>query len=386
MLAAMLLREPVDPRLPWVRTLHDLDAARALTVAGPRGTALRRAGELLGEDLREGPKVAAVRTLSLSTLIYPTTFAFNRAVPLPWPYVVMTHRCLLVQVEAEGERKNILFNPTDYEASAATPFFTRLLERMPNPELGRKLLSKRWGQVDAQLAELGLSAADIDLLAFDHFHTQDLRPLLGSSVPTVEGVRPRARFPNAYLLAPRAEWEDWDELHPLQRSWFIADGKDGVPDDRVILIDNDLSLGAGCLLLRTPGHTTGNQTLFVHGERGVFGCSENGTSADHWAPLESRIPGLRRQARDYGYEVILNSNTPELAAEQYNSMLLERSVVDRSEVDPAFVQMFPSSEVTPSLLAPGIVPSMRFEERDSGTLRSSRPRVDRAPDAVAAAE
>jgi hypothetical protein len=381
----MKLREPVDPRLPWIRTLHDLDEARAVGCAGPRGTALRRAGELLGEDLREGPKVAAVRTLSLSTLIYPTTFAFNRAVPLPWPYVVMTHRCLLVQIEAEGETKNVLFNPTDYEASKATPFFAQLLEKMPSPELGQKLLSKQWGQVDTQLAELGLSAEDIDVVAFDHFHTQDLRPILGSAVPTIDGVRLRARFPNAYLLAPRAEWADWDQLHPLQQSWFIADGKEGVPEDRVILTDHDLSLGDGCLLLRTPGHTTGNQTLFVHGERGVFGCSENGTSADNWCPLESRIPGLRKMARDYGYEVILNSNTPELAAEQYNSMLLERSVVDRSETDPAYVQMFPSSEVTPSLLAPGIRPAMLFEERDSGTLRKPALRASR-PAAVAAAE
>ena len=382
----MQLREPVDPRLPWIRTLHDLDEARAVGSAGPRGTALRRAGELLGEDLREGPKAAAVRTLSLSTLIYPTTFAFNRAVPLPWPYVVMTHRCLLVQVEAEGETKNILFNPTDYEASAATPFFARLLDQMPTPELGQKLLSKQWGQVDEQLAELGLSAEDIDVVAFDHFHTQDLRPILGSAVPTVDGVRTQARFPNAYLLAPRPEWEDWDHLHPLQQSWFIADGKEGVPRDRVILTDHDLRLGAGCLLLKTPGHTTGNQTLFVHGERGVFGCSENGTSADNWSPLESRIPGLRKQARDYGYEVILNSNTPELAAEQYNSMLLERSVVDRSETDPAYVQMFPSSEVTPSLLAPGIRPAMLFEERDSGTLRPSVRAAASRRAAIAAAE
>ena len=370
----MQIGEPVDRRLPWVRTLQDLEEARALTSAGPRGTALRRAGELLGEDLREGPRVEAVRTLSLSTLVYPTTFAFNRAVTRPWPYVVMTHRCLLVQVRAEGELKNVLFNPTDYVASEATPYFARMLAKMPNPDLGRKLLAKQWGQVDEQLAGLGLSADDIDLIAFDHFHTQDLRPLLGSAVPTVDGVQVTGRFPNAYLLAPKAEWEDWDQLHPLQQSWFVADGKLGVPEDRVILTGADLKLGEGCLLLRTPGHTTGNQTLFVHGERGVFGCSENGTSCDSWTPMESSIPGLRAQAREWGYEVVLNSNTPELCAEQYNSMLLERSVVDRSEIDPAYVQMFPSSEVTPTLLAPGIRPSMLYRERDSGTLVTTRER------------
>ena len=65
---------------------------------------------------------------------------------------------------------------------------------------------------------------------------------------------------------------------------------------------------------------------------------------------------------------------------------LQRQVCARLQVDPAYVQMFPSSEVTPSLLAPGIHPSMLFEERDSGVLRPSRPRATSSRDAVAAAE
>ena len=364
----MQLGEPVDPRVPWVRALSDLDDARRLTTASARLVAYRRLGRQLGDELRDGPRVQAVRTIPLSTLVYPTTFAFNRAVPLPLPYVQLNHRCVLVQVRTDDGIKNVLFNPTDYVASEATPFFADMLAKMPNPELGRKLLAKQSGQVDEQLGRFGLSAADIDLIAFDHFHTQDLRPLLGSDVPNPDGSHIQARFPNALLLAPKAEWDDWDRLHPLQRAWFVEDGKRGVPADKVVLTDADVMLGEGCLILRTPGHTTGNQTLFAYGERGVFGVSENGCSADNWTPYESRIPGLRSFARRYDVEVVLNSNTPELAAEQYNSMVLERSVVDRCPDDPAFVQMFPSSEVTPSVLAPGIRPSKRYEERDSGTL------------------
>lgn len=372
----MHLGEPIDSRVPWIRRVHDLDESRSVGASGPRLRELRRAGERFGDAMREAPRVAAVKTIDLTSLLYPTTFAFNRAVPLPLPYVVLSHRTLLIQVLAGGERKNILFNPTDYAASEATPFFAKMLARMPSPELGRKLIAKQQGQVDEHLAALGLGAEDIDVIAFDHFHTQDLRPLLGSDVPREDGTDYRARFPNAVLLSPRPEWVDWDDLHPLQRAWFVADGKRGVPSDRVILTDHDLWLGDGCVLLRTPGHTTGNQTLFVHGERGVFGCSENGCASDNWTPHESRIPGMRKMARRYEFDVILNSNTPELAAEQYTSMMLERSIVDRSEVDPAFVQMFPSSEVTPSALAPGIFPTLVFGERDSGTLVTTRPQVD----------
>ncbi|MDH3726939.1 MAG: hypothetical protein OER77_05365 [Myxococcales bacterium] len=360
--------EPVDRRVPWVREVSDLTEARAIRSPGPQLKELRKGAKALGDELRAGPKVVAVKTLHLTTLLYPATFAFDRAMSLPWPYVQMFHRCLLVQVMAGGELRNVLFNPTDYEASRATPYFAKMLDKVG--ERGAKLITTQYGHVDEQLGKLGLSPEDIDLIAFDHFHTQDVRPLLG------DGMR-APRFPNAYLLASRKEWEDWDDLHPLQRSWFVADGKKGVPEDKVVLTDGDVVLGDGCLLLQTPGHTTGNQTLFVHAQQGVFGCSENGTSADNWAPLHSRIPGLKKHAQQYGFEVVLNTNTPELWADQYTAMILERELVDRVPGRPEFVQMFPSSEVTPSAFAPGVRPSMIFKDRDSGQLQTSRRRTSR---------
>lgn len=374
----MKLSEPIDRRIPWVRKLDNLEEARAVRSPGPKLDMMRAEAKKLGDELRSGPKVVAVKTLDLTTLLYPTTFAFNRAATLPWPYVQMFHRCLLVQVMAEGELKNILFNPTDYEASKATPYFAKMINKVG--ERGAKLIAKQYGHVDEQLTKLGLSPEDIDVIAFDHFHTQDVRRQLG------DGTR-SATFPNAVLLAPRKEWEDWGHLHPLQKSWFVADGKKGIPDSKVVLTDGDLALGDGCVLLQTPGHTTGNQTLFAHADEGVFGCSENGTSADNWAPTESRIPGLKKQAELYEFEVVLNTNTPELWAEQYTSMILERELVDRVPGLPEFVQMFPSSEVTPSAFAPGIRPSMIFQNRDSGLLRTSRRPVAEAsgvqPPAVA---
>jgi hypothetical protein len=363
------LGDPIHPELPWVRRIDHLDEARSARSSGKRLEDVRRAAELLGDDLREGPEVVAVRTIPVSDLVYPTKYAFQHALRLPFPFVTMRHRCLLVQVRAEGELKNILFNPTDRQSSRETPFFQGILRKVGWAE---KYVGQSFGTVEDGLRELGIAPGDIDLIAFDHFHTQDLRPTLG----TVRGDGLRdalpARFPNARLLAPRVEWEDWDRLHPMQGAWFIADGKKGVREERVVLTDADLSLGDGCLLLRTPGHTSGNQTLFVHAEEGVFGCSENGTSADNWSPYESRLPGLRAHARAYDVEVVLNSNTPELGAEQYISMVLERSVVDRVPDAPAFVQMFPSSEVTPSPIAPGLRPSVVFGHRTSGTLDQKR--------------
>ncbi|HEX3593589.1 MAG TPA: hypothetical protein VHU80_00770 [Polyangiaceae bacterium] len=359
------LGDPVDRRLPWLRKLHELDAARASQSAGARQHALEQAGRRLGDRLREGPKVVSVRTLPTSAAPYPIRFAFNGTVPAiaPGALLLIQNRSLLIQVRTEEGPKNVLFNPTDGPANQATPFFERLVGG--TPAFLRRPFEPPANRCAEQLAQLGLTCADIDVIAFDHFHTQDLRPLLGTQT-----IAPR--FPNALLLAPRVEWDDWDDLPMIQRAWFVRDGKADVPTERVVLTDSDLCLGDGALLLRTPGHTTGNQTLFVHGDGGVFGCSENGTCADNWSPHQSRIPGMRAAAKLLDLEVILNSNTPELAAEQYTSMLLERAMVDRVEDDSGFYRMFPSSEVRRSWLAPHIKPTHAFGEMRSGSIEVYR--------------
>jgi glyoxylase-like metal-dependent hydrolase (beta-lactamase superfamily II) len=367
--------DPVDARLPWVRKIHDLDAARATASVGARQRELERAGRAVGNVLRDGEQVVSVRTLPTSDAPYPVRFAFNGAVPTfaPGAMLIMKNRSLLVQVRTAEGIKNVLFNPTDGPANQATPFYARLAAK--TPAAVRRLLEPKPNRCAEQLAELGLSCADIDVVAFDHFHTQDVRPLLGTS-------RREARFPNALLLAPRIEWLDWDDLPMMQRAWFIPDGKEDVPAARVVLIDHDLSLGEGLILLSTPGHTTGNQTLFAHTQDGVVGCSENGTCADNWAPHHSRLPGMQRAAKLFDLEVVPNANTLELGAEQYTSMLLERAVVDRVPERPEFFQMFPSSEVTASILAPHVRPTHTFGGIESGRVLSGAELGRSAPQSV----
>ncbi len=331
--------------------LVELDEAWGERRQGARLRAIRRGASLLHEKLAAGPHCVAVRTLPLTTLAYPTRHAFWGAALTALPFVLLTHRCVLVQFLQRGELKTLLFNPTDVDAARATPYFARLVEQLGERIAG--LVARRSPPLETQLAEHGIAPEDVDYVAFDHFHTQDLRGLLGTSSR-------RPRFPNARLLAPRIEWDDWDDLHPLQRAWFVADGKEDVRTDAVVLTDGDLALGDGVMLVRTPGHTSGNQTLFLATSDGIWGISENGTCADAWSPVASRIRGLASFAKKHDVEVILNANTPELGADQYTSMMLERTIVDRVRRAPAFVQMFPSSEVTPSPLAPGLAPTIVF--------------------------
>jgi hypothetical protein len=95
---------------------------------------------------------------------------------------------------------------------------------------------------------------------------------------------------------------------------------------------------------------------------------------------------VRRTARFLDLDVMLNSNTPELAAEQYSSMLLERAIVDRAQDNADFYQMFPSSEVTWTPLAPHVRPTLSFGKVQSGQVQpaSGRPRSnDVLPTAIA---
>lgn len=353
--------------IPGGERIVDLDQAWREPRHGPQLRAVRRAAEQVRERFAAGPRCVAVRTLPLGALPYPTGHAFSAAASAPSPLVIITLRCVLVQFFQGGELKNLLFEPTDLDGARTTPFFARILD-----QLGRRLgdrLARRFAPLEEQLAELGLQPRDIDYVAYDHFHAQDLRGLLG----TEDGSR-AARFPNATLVAARGEWEAWDDLHPLQRAWFVRDGKRDVSTSDVVLTDSDIALGAGVMLLRTPGHTPGHQTLFVNTASGIWGVSGNGTCADSWSPLDSRIHGLSSFCRQQEIDVILDANTPEHGAAHYTSMVLERTLVDRVARAPAFVQVLPSSEVTPSLLAPGLSPTLLHRAITHGEIARPTPR------------
>jgi hypothetical protein len=362
-----------SPPPPGTRYVSDLDEAWTIAGHGPRLRAVRVASERLRARFASGPRVVSVRTLPLRNVPYPTRYAFNSAAITLAPFVTIAHRCVLVQFMQGGALKNLLFNPTDVEAAKATPFFARMGKRVPKRI--EAVIAKKFEPLEEQLGRLGLLPEDIDYVAFDHFHTQDLRSLLGT-----EGGSRAPRFPNAVLLAAKVEWDDWDDLHPMQRAWFVADGKLGVLRDKVALTAGDLTLGDGVMLVRTPGHTSGNQTLFFNTHQGVWGISECGTCADSWSPLESKITGLASYCRLHGLDVVINSNTPEFGADQYTSMILERTLVDRVRRAPGFVQMFPSSEVTPSLLAPGIKPTLLHRAVTSGDI-ARRPTARARPQA-----
>ncbi|MDF2468407.1 hypothetical protein [Rhodococcus erythropolis] len=92
-------------------------------------------------------------------------------------------------------------------------------------------------------------------------------------------------------------------------------------------------------------------------DTGIWAVSENASATECLTSERSRISGLAHAAKNWGHEVILNANTLETTYEQYNSLVIEKTIVDVSQQDAQFVQFFPSSELTGARLNPGTSPT-----------------------------
>jgi hypothetical protein len=303
-----------------------------------------------------------VGTFDLVSLPYPTRFGLFRAHLSPAPYITITNRLFVIRWrDPDGRVRTLLFEPSDVELGANTPYFARMTkttERLPQRVQG--LLVRFWGTVVDHLRSIGIEPAQVDYLTFDHLHTQDVRRWIGTNNPAADlspGKPLEPIFANAKLIVQRTELEAIKDLHPLQRPWYQPDTYTDLRSDAIMAIDGDVQLGPGVALLATPGHTIGNHTLVLNTHSGIWASSENAVATECLTPEHSRIPGLRRFSETWGQEVVLNANTIEATAVQYNSLVKEKVIVDRCARDTRFLQYMPSSELTANRLNPGTAPT-----------------------------
>jgi hypothetical protein len=370
------LTPPVSPALPQApapRRIEHFDEPSLDVTPAEQLRRIREQAPRFREWLRRTGTVSAFAARSLVTLPYPKRFGLWEACSLPLPYVWMTNRMFVVQWRDEGgHTRTLLAEPSDYDLGTGTPYIARAVGRMPGgEERALRRFFVRHPRVLDQHAAMGIAPEDVDWLSFDHLHTQDIRRITGTTEPAPDlghadsPVPPM--FPNARLLVQRDELAHVRDVHPFQQrfhqSWTYRD----IRADRLEVIDGDVLLGPGVALLRTPGHTLGNHTLVANTARGIFTSSENGIAVELYAPEHSRIPGVRRWAQAWGYEVVMNFNTPEYASWQYNSMIKEKLIADPLPGHPELRQVFPSSELTRSRFAPGIRPIFEHGDLSVGT-------------------
>ena len=111
---------------PSFRPLPFLSEARAEPSSGLRLRKLRQAACQAREAFTARGPVTALATCELITFPYPALFAFSGAARSPAPYVMVQNRMQVVQYEEEGQRRVLLFNPSDYERGHEAPFYKSL--------------------------------------------------------------------------------------------------------------------------------------------------------------------------------------------------------------------------------------------------------------------
>lgn len=347
--------------LPY-QPIGDFAGLRHAPVPAERLRSLRAAAQGWRERFLDEPELLYYRSVDLIRVPYPAWYAFTgvyaQAVLKP-PMVHLLNRLFVVQyLDFAGQRRTLLFSPSDHAANRETPFFKRLGERVPASL--QPLLAPVLRSVPEALAECGIRPEQVDFISYDHLHTQDLRNWLGSQGQP-------GLFPNARLLVHREEWAAVAGLLPCQADWYCPHGVSGVADGRVVVFDGDIQLGRGLALIHTPGHTAGNHSLVCRVADGIRVSSENGVAADAYAPLLSRNNAIRRYAQATGAEVILNGNTLEGSTDQYLSMVVEKTIAGPA-AGGEFPNCVPSSEATPFWLFPGYRASHLFGQAQFGTV------------------
>lgn len=341
----------------------DFDSARSAPSPQDRLRALRRSGAQFRERFLDEPAVRYARSFDLLRIPYPAWYAFSGVYSqqLLKPHMVhLLARTVLIQFEDfGGQLRHLLFTPADHETGRDTPYFRRLSEQ--TPAFLHSTIAPIYGTVLDALASVGVAPECIDYITYDHLHTQNLRRWLGT------GGGP-GLLPNARLLVHRQELASVAGLLPTQADWYCPDGLRGVAGDRIVPFDGSVQLGRGVALVHTPGHTEGNHSLVYRVPDGLRVSSENGVSADSWAPEVSRHNAIRRFAKATGAEVVLNGNTQENSNDQYLSMVLEKTIAGTS-ASHGFSNVVPSSECSPHWLFPGAPTGHLWGATESGQLQ-----------------
>jgi hypothetical protein len=346
--------------------LTELDNSRYSVLPSMRLEKAREAAQKLrGQILSDDTQVDYYQSVSLIRAPYPTKYGLLNANTVKSPFMHIVNRLFIVQFRVEGAVKTLLFSPSDYEANRETPYFKRMIDKYGAlAPMVSSFLAPVESSVEKALEEAGIKPEEVDYISYDHLHTQDIRKWLGDD-------KTPGYFPNARLLIMKQEWDSTTSLLPQQKDWYCPHGIDGVPADRVILLENSVRLGASVALVRTPGHTEGNHSLVAHTPEGLLVTSENGVSADSYSPAHSNIPGVRDYAKATGMEVILNGNTLENSLDQYISMVVEKTIAGPRKDQPEFCNFVPSSELTHYWAFPGLKPTYSFGELKFGFVNKS---------------
>jgi glyoxylase-like metal-dependent hydrolase (beta-lactamase superfamily II) len=234
----------------------------------------------LADPLRLGSLV--LQPVSDGVLHLDPAAIFAEAQPEEWqPHVprdadgrvALGLTCLLVQV---GDRRILI--DTGYGP------------RADNPGVGR---------LGESLAELGLSAADIDTVVVSHPHGDHI-----GGATSGEGDAAQVTYPGARYWLSRTDWDHHTQPDVLAQRAGLADKMLPLAKaDRLDLADGEQEIAPGVRLLPLPGHTPGHMGVaFTTGQEMAIYVGDmvhHPLQIDHpdWCPTFDALPPLSRATR-----------------------------------------------------------------------------------------
>jgi glyoxylase-like metal-dependent hydrolase (beta-lactamase superfamily II) len=116
--------------------------------------------------------------------------------------------------------------------------------------------------VGEALREAGLAPEAIDTVVMTHLHFDHS----GGTTRRTPGGGLEPAFPRAEHVVQRREWEDARAPHERNRASYLAENVEPLAG-RVRLVEGEAEVAAGVVVVPTPGHTAGHQSVLI-GERG----------------------------------------------------------------------------------------------------------------------
>jgi glyoxylase-like metal-dependent hydrolase (beta-lactamase superfamily II) len=154
------------------------------------------------------------------------------------------------------------------------------------------------GHLGAELAKLGVAAAEIDMVVVSHPHGDHIG---GAATGTGEEARPA--FPTARYWLSRADWDHFSPPEMLAQRGLVDKLLPLVKADRLDLADGEQEIAPGVRLLPLPGHTPGHMgVVFTAGNEMAIYVGDlvhHPLQIEHpdWSPIFDSLPAISRQTR-----------------------------------------------------------------------------------------
>lgn len=132
----------------------------------------------------------------------------------------------------------------------------------PHPTRGN-----RTGNLLNLLSGQGIQPEDVNVVVHAHLHADQV----GWNV-TVESGRPRATFPRARYMVPKADWDHFKSPQALEKAPYVRDSVLPLEGLQVMdLIEGEHTITSEITTVPTPGHTPGHLNVLIssQGEKGV---------------------------------------------------------------------------------------------------------------------